>query len=277
MFDTHCHLNFKVFNKNLSEVIERAGKAGVNRFVIPGTDLENSKRAVEIAEKYEGVYAAVGIHPHHALNINPKSSITKFFGAKNLLSPLLKLIIHPEVVAIGEVGLDKHQYTKTKYQDYQIDPEFIERQKELLIEQIKLAKKYKKTIILHNREATEDILEILTNNQSLITNNQTVFHCCEPDDRLLEFAIKHKIFIGVDGDVTYREDKQSFVKKIPLDLLVLETDSPFLFPRLRQGYGGQVNEPKNLPIIAEFIANLRGKKVDVIQKKTEKNSKNLFF
>ena len=110
MFDTHCHLNFKAFKNSYDQVIKDAYKVGVKNIVIPGTDIETSQKAVEIAEKYNGVYATVGIHPHHA-NVG-----ADFMSAR--LLELEKLLIHPKVVAIGEVGIDKHQYSITKYQKY---------------------------------------------------------------------------------------------------------------------------------------------------------------
>jgi len=266
MFDTHCHLNFKAFENKVDEVIENARKTGVTRFLIPGTDVESSIKAVEIAQDHEDVWAAVGIHPHHIFQTQSLKLKTQ-----NILKDLEKLLVRPKVVAIGEVGLDKHVYEKTKYENYQVSPELIEGQKALLIEQLKLAFKYKKAIIFHNRESTSDMLELLTNNQYLLANSQCVFHCCEPDDRLLDFAIKNNIFIGVDGDVTYNKNKMEFVKKIPLDLLVLETDSPYLSPQKKFP-----NEPVNLPLIAEFIAKLRHVSVDLISKTSEDNSYRLF-
>jgi TatD DNase family protein len=267
MFDTHCHLNFKDFIKNVRDVVERAREASVDYFIIPGTDLDSSRRAIEIAEQYEGVYLAIGIHPHPAFDFN-----SKFFIKK-----LEELIVHPKVVAVGEIGLDKHIYKKTKYKDYQVDSEFVELQKELLVNQIKLAVKYKKTVILHNREAVEEILELLSNKADLGLSTNMVFHCCEPDDRLLKFAIKHCIFIGVDGDVTYDRNKQEFVKKIPLDLLVLETDSPYLLPEPLRTQKLFPNEPKNIKLIAEFIAKLKGETVETIADCSIKNAKKLFF
>ena len=106
--------------------------------------------------------------------------------------------------------------------------------------------------------------------------DKTVFHCCEPDERLFKFAQKYRIFIGVDGDVTYWEDKQQFVKKIPLELLVLETDSPYLLPEPLRAQKLYPNEPKNIPLIAESIAKLRGESVEKIAEQTTKNAKRLF-
>ena len=283
-FDTHCHLNFEAFNLRVEEVINQANKAGVGHIVIPGTDLKTSEKAIKIAEKNQGVYAAMGIHPHHIFEIYSKSSIPKFFDgkpqtAKNLISSLLKLLSHPKVVAIGEVGIDRHIYQKTKYPDYKIEEEFVKLQKVFLKEQIKLAIKYNKSLILHNREAREDTLGVLRSVWDRKLEGRAVFHCCEPDKTLLEFAQDHKMFIGVDGDITYYKEKQRFIKTVPLEMLVLETDSPFLMPEpLRQGFGGQAryNEPKNIPLIAEFIAKLKNISIEEIAKTTTENAKRLF-
>jgi TatD DNase family protein len=280
MFDTHCHLNFKVFDGRVEGVVKSAREIGVNHIVIPGTDVETSKKAVEIAEKFPGVYVAVGIHPHHVFEIYSQASPSKFFdtvgplhpkSAKNLMALLSKLISNPKVVAIGEIGIDRHHYQRTKHQDYKVDENFVELQKEFFVEQIKLAKEYKKALIIHNREAKKEVLDILTTYYELLPINPAVFHCCEPDFELLEFAKKHKIFIGVDGDVVYWKEKQEFVKKVPLEILVLETDSPYLSP-----FRKFPNEPKNISFIAKFIAKLKGIKKAEVQEKTTINAKTLF-
>ncbi|PIV09864.1 hypothetical protein COS31_01290 [Candidatus Roizmanbacteria bacterium CG02_land_8_20_14_3_00_36_15] len=308
-FDTHCHLNFKAFVGRIEEVIKRAKETGVDRFVVPGTDVETSKKAVKLAEKYPEVYAAVGIHPHHVFQMfkagpvgsfppvnarladrlpqdlrvagSPSSSTTR------LLNNIEELLTHRKVIAVGEVGLDKHNYQKTKYKNYQINDNFLDLQKTMFKEQIKLAIKYKKSLVIHNREAAGELLKIIGEPavaQALA--RRAVFHCCEAEDRLLELALAHHIYIGVDGDVTYSKSKQEFVKKIPLELLVLETDSPLLVPeplrsqekylRLCQDFGGQVNEPKNLVLIAEKIAELKKTSIKHLIKVTEDNSKELF-
>src|SRR3989338_8603763 len=232
-FDTHCHLNFQAFDGRVGEVINWAKQAGVNQIVIPGTDIPTSEKAIAIAEKYEGVYAAVGIPPHHVFEIfNGEKNLLPSLSFKKELKKIENLLSNPKVVAIGEVGIDRHIYQKTKYPDYKIEEEFVELQKIFLIEQIKLAIKYNKSLILHNREAKKDMLKILSNNELRITDYQSVFHCCEPDPELLKFAKEHKMFIGVDGDITYYKEKQEWIKTVPLEMLVLETDSPFLQLRL---------------------------------------------
>lgn len=265
LFDTHCHLNFQAFDNNLEDVIDRAKKAGVNQIVVPGTDVKTSKKAIGVAEKNQGVYAAVGIHPHHVFEIFEKARY------QNLVSSLSKLLSHPKVVAIGEVGIDRHIYQKTKYQDYKIEEEFIGLQKEFLKEQIKLAIKYDKSLILHNREAKQDMFEVLNKVWDKKLESRTVFHCCEPDNELLQFTIDHKMFIGVDGDITYKKEKQEFIKRVPIEMLVLETDSPFLSPDQKS-----INEPKNIVLIAEFIAKLRNISINRLIKVTTENARKLF-
>ncbi len=279
-FDTHCHLNFEAFDKNVDDVIKRANKVGVNHILIPGTDVPTSKKAVQIAEKYEGIYAAVGIHPHHIYQFLIGSRSSNQNEKKSFSSDLEKIegiLRNPKVVAIGEVGIDRHIYQKTKYPDYKIGEEFVKLQKEVLKKQIDLVVKYDKSLILHNREAKADMFEVLNKTWNIKLEGRSVFHCCEPDNELLEFAKAHKMFIGVDGDITYYKAKQEFIKTVPLDILVLETDSPFLNPEPnRSKEGGTKNEPGNIPLIAEFVAKLRGITIEEVAKQTTENARKLF-
>lgn len=283
-FDTHCHLNFEAFKGRVEKAIDDAKKAGVNQIVIPGTDVETSEKAIETAEKNQGIYTAVGIHPHHVFEIFSTARYQKFFNGKqktvknlvpslvqNELKKIENLLSNKKVMAIGEVGIDRHIYQKTKYPDYKIGEEFIKLQKIILKEQIKLAIKHDKSLILHNREAREDMFEVLREVWDKRLEGRTVFHCCEPDETLLEFAKDHKMFIGVDGDITYYKEKQQFIKTVPLDMLVLETDSPFLSPTKQFP-----NEPKNIPLIAEFVAKLKGISIDEVAKMTTENARKLF-
>ncbi len=254
------------------------------------------------------IYAAIGIHPHHVFELFKKSKIKnknynsivkndfshpEFISGsqneipkqvRNDIETIKKLIISPKVVAIGEIGIDRHSYQKTKHADYKVDEEFVDLQKEFFIEQVNLAKEYNKALIIHNREAKKEVLEVLNNTfyrhsgagRNLDPNLRrddirAVFHCCEPDEELLEFARLHKMFIGVDGDVVYWKQKQEFIKKVPLEMLVLETDSPYLSP-----FRKFPNEPKNIAFIAEFVAKLKGIEVKEVKEKTTINAKILF-
>jgi TatD DNase family protein len=263
LFDTHCHLNFKIFSGQKEAVINRALSAGVNYLLAPGSNLSTSQRAVDLSQKYQNIFAAVGIHPHHA-----QSNFS--------LTTLKSIIQEPKVHAVGEIGLDYHQYQKTKYQNYQVNSQFKKDQIALLIKQINLAKKYQKPIIFHNREAKQDLLPILKRNWDKNFAYQTVFHCCEPDEELLAFAKKQHIFIGVDGDVTYWRKKSRFIKSVPLKMLVLETDSPYLTPEPVKQKKPFPNEPKNLKTIAEFVAKIKNVTLKELTKQTTANAFRLF-
>lgn len=272
MFDTHCHLNFSRFKKNLDDVIQRAKDAGVMSMVIPGTDIESSKKAVEIAEKHDGVYAAVGIHPHHVFPVNNG----EYLNNSNYLSDISQLLSHPKVVAIGEIGLDYHVYKETKYESYNLSDEFKKLQKEIFEEQLKLACNSRKSIIIHNREAADDVLHSLQNFWLESMSGRTVFHCCEPNKKLLEFAKLHRVMIGVDGDVTYDRAKQDFIKEVPLELLVVETDSPFLLPEPLRSRKEFPNEPKNLSYIVGTVAVLKNLTTRAVENQTNINAQILF-
>ena len=273
MFDTHCHLNFKRFKKNTDEVIKASQQAGVRYFVVPGTDIKTSKKAVDIAKRYKDIYAAVGIHPHHVYRLRSK-------GQEDDIEPLIKrlegLLANPEVVAIGEVGVDTHIYAETVYKTYRVDNVFIKLQEEILRKQIKLAIQYNKSLILHNREAADNLISVLNKSWDRPLAFRTVFHCCEPDEKLLEFAKQNNIFIGVDGDITYNKEKQAFIKEVPLNLLVLETDSPFILPEPLRSQRAYPNTPANLGIIAKYVAEVKNKDINYIIKQTTKNGLRLF-
>ena len=193
-----------------------------------------------------------------------------------MLKDIETLLTHPKVVAVGEVGLDKHYYQETKYADYTISQEFIDLQKKLLTAQIQLAIQYKKSLILHNREAKKEFLAVITENWSESLAFKAVFHCGEADQDLLSFAKEHHIFIGVDGDVTYDVKKQEFVKTIPLKLLVLETDSPYLLPEPLRSKKMFPNEPKNIPLIAQCISEITNTSIKRLIEVTTENAKRLF-
>lgn len=272
MFDTHCHLNFKAFEGKVSHLIQAASQAGVSHIVVPGTDVNTSLKAFEIAHEFSHVYAAAGIHPHHVFEIyhSGRGDWT------DELRRIENLLQDEKVIAVGEVGIDRHEYGKTKYGEYRVDEAFVRLQKQVLTAQIELAIRHRKTLILHNREAKLDILEVLESVWKPQLAGHTVLHCCEPNDDLLKYARKKHIFIGVDGDVTFSPEKEEFVKNIPMELLVLETDSPYLLPEPLRKQKMYPNKPENIPVIASFIAEKRKLGVSVIEKQTHANSLHLF-
>ena len=271
MIDTHTHLQFKAFEGKVGEVIKSANRSGIEKILVVGTNVETSGKAVELAQKHEGVYASAGIHPHHIFALLHSGA-----DVKSHLKEIEKLIIHKKVVAVGETGIDKHVYLNTKYTDYEISEDFLILQKEFFREQIKLAVKYKKSLIIHNRDAVPELLEVLEANWDPFLEGRSVFHCCEPDQRILDFAIEKKVYIGIDGDITYDPDKQDFIKGAPLELLVLETDSPHFTPEPLKSEGIVLNEPKNLSLIADYIAILTKQPIGIVRKLSSKNSAVLF-
>lgn len=274
MFDTHCHLNFGAFDSNVDEVVANAIAAGVNQIMIPSTDVTTSDKAVDRASKFENVFGAVGIHPHHVFELKTQNS-----KLKEDISQIESLLRNKKVLAVGEVGMDRHYYKSTKYSDYEITNEFMVLQAEVFKMQVLLALKHDKSLILHNREAKKEFLSALQTVWDKKLEGRTVFHCCEPDEELLEFAKKHRLFIGVDGDVTYSKQKQEFIKRVPLEMLVLETDSPFLSPEPFRSQPRETrgpNVPANLRLIADFVANLKEVSTQQLSQTTTENAQKLF-
>lgn len=274
MFDTHAHLNFKRFQKNVDEIIKQSKNAGVQHILIPGTDIHSSQRAVDITEQHDDVYAAVGIHPHHASEAAEDAFSRELGSLENLIKHSAK------VKAIGEIGIDRHVYEQTKYEEYVVTEDFVQNQEKLFNAQLTLAKQYKLSIIVHNREAKDDLLRSLINLWDSYFEGRMVFHCCEPEEDLLNFAIEHDIFIGVDGDITYDTQdavkKREFIKKVPENLLVLETDSPFILPEPLRTEKKYPNTPINLPLIGEYVAKVRGVSSEDLFSITTENAMRLF-
>lgn len=256
IFDTHCHLTSSRYKKNLPQIIADAQEIGVSHILIPATDGESAKKAVEIAELYPHIYVGVGIHPHAIEELRTEERMQ---AELSILKPLLQ---NKKVLAVGEIGLDATL------------PE-LELQERLFKLQLELAIQHTKVVIVHSRGTSTQLLEILKNYMPQLSG-KIVFHCCEAKEELLTFAIKHSIFIGVDGDVTFDETKQNFVPKIPLELLVVETDAPYLLPEPLRAQKAYPNVPKNIVIIIEKIAALRNTSMELLLPHLFKNSLRLF-
>lgn len=259
MFDSHCHLNCDPLFDVHDEVISGARKAGVSHMLIPSTNWENASRALTIVENYQDIYMAIGIHPTENLDrIKLESIMTRSdeFVRGNF-----------KVKAIGEIGLDYyHTTTGMEVSGAAIQKEFFDLQ-------LRLAVKLSLPVIIHNRLATSDVIDILNSIGPANFAEHAVLHCCPPETALLDYAVKHSLFIGVDGDVTYDTEKQNFVKRIPNELLLLETDSPYLTPMPVRDAKRFPNTPANLVHIAECVSALKGSPVAEI---TTANAKRLF-
>ena len=233
IIDTHCHLNDETLFKDLDNVISRAKNAGVEKMVVVGWDEASSKLAIEIAERYDFIYAVIGFHPENVFDINDET-----------LYKVLNLYNNPKVVGIGEIGLDYH-WTK--------EPEKREIQKQFFIKQIEFANKVGLPISIHSREAFEDTLKILKEHKPL---HGGVMHCYSGSVQNINDIINLNLHIGLDGPVTFSNAKtpKEVATEVPLEKLVVETDCPYLSPHPLRG---TVNEPANISLIVDEIAKIR--------------------
>lgn len=272
LIDTHCHLNFEAFDQDLDAVLQRAKEYNVDKIIIPGAKLDSSEKAVEISSKYDNCYAAVGIHPHH---FSEYYDTAPYHSEKNkgliLVNKLNNLTNHNKVVAIGEIGLDYFQYEKTVYEKPEITPEIKKRQKELFQLQLNIAIKLQLPVILHCREAYKDILEIVEEHEL-----KGVFHCFGGTIKDLKKVLSLGFYVGFDGNITFKnaDNLRLLVKNTPLERILVETDSPYLTPVPNRG---QRNEPKNVKIVAEEIAKVKGINKDIVEKVAANNANTLFF
>ena len=256
LIDTHCHLDFEPLSENVSVVIARAKTMGVERIITVGTSEEASRKGIEIADKHEGIYATVGIHPEEIYNppVGGQFLNTNF---KNLIKSSKK------IVAIGECGLDYHgEYGQTEEERKQ--------QKIIFKEQIELAEEVSLPLIIHCREAWKDTLEILKN-----YNLTGVFHCFSGDEMILKKVLEWGFYVGFDGNITYKKatELRKIARFIPLERVLLETDSPFLTPEPMRG---EPNYPENVKIVAQWIADIKSLSLEEVERITTENSKKLF-
>jgi TatD DNase family protein len=248
MIDSHCHLNDPKLYVDLDGVLERARTAGVESFIVPGYDLVSSERAVSIAESNEGVYALVGIHPHDANIYNDQVE-----------KRLEELLDNDKVVGLGEIGLDYH---------YDNSPR--DKQREVFIRQLELAKKVGKPVVIHSRDAFLETFEIIREHGKGLSG---VFHCFSGSYESAMRVIRELgFYISLAGPVTFKNAKEPLevATRIPLEYLLIETDCPYLTPH---PFRGKQNEPAYLPYISKRIGEVRGAPVinDTIE-----NTKRLF-
>lgn len=234
IFDTHCHLNSPELYERLDEVLDAASKVGVDKYLVIGWNKESSFLAVELAHRYDNIYAAIGFHPTDIDGVSEEDYIST-----------MSLVKDPKVVAIGEIGLDYH-WVK--------DPKQREKQKEWFIKQIEFANEHKKPISIHNREAFEDCLKILKEHKPEYSG---VMHCYSGSVESLKEVIDFGLYIGLDGPLTFTNAKtpKEVCEAVPLDRLLVETDSPYLAPHPLRG---TINEPKNIALVIDEITRIKG-------------------
>jgi TatD DNase family protein len=248
--DTHCHLDLKQYEQDREKVIQRAIKNKINTIISIGTDLISSQKSIELAEKFAVIYASVGIHPNDCAQIDDKA-----------INQIKKLTAHNKVVAIGEIGLDY-------YRNYAP----VKKQQEIFKSQLKLARSLKLPVIIHNRDAHEDIYNILVDEKAAEIGG--VFHSFTGDQHFLESILAFNFYVSFTGSVTFKNSKsKELVQNVPLEKLLLETDSPFLTP---VPFRGKKNEPAYITYIAEKIAQIKKISIEELAEITTENAKNLF-
>lgn len=275
MIDVHCHLNFHAYEKNYDELIEGARGKGVTTIINTGTKLDSSKKAVELAQQYEDLYAIVGVHPHHAdkKDLDMEESAAKLSEGE-WIKKLEQLARMPKVVGIGEIGLDYYRYQSNGIVDATL-------QKEVFEAQLALAHRLNLPLQIHNRHAGEDILDILEHHQNLLKReNPGMFHCFAGTPDILKRALNLGFSIGFDGNSTYpglapgeTTELREIIQLTPLERILTETDSPFLTPL---PYRGTQNKPEYVILVGEFIAKIKGVSFEKVNQQTEENARKLF-
>ena len=256
LFDSHSHLNDEKFDEDREEQIKKICESGVSNFITAGYSVESSKKALEIAKKYDFIYTTAGVSP----NDIPQTEEELW----KQLAEIEKIVEKnkEKICAIGEIGLDYYWNTDNK-----------ELQKKAFIEQIKIANKYNLPIVIHTREAVMDTLQILKENEVTKTG---VFHCCPQNRELIKEGLKLGFYISFAGPITFKNSKnaEEMINLVPNDRILIETDSPYLAP---EPVRGTRNTPANVKYIAQKIADVKGLTLEEVEKITFENTKNILY
>jgi len=248
--DTHAHYNDEVYKDNLDEVLNIIKNADVDKIINVGYSVEASKECIELANKYDYIYSTIGIHPE-----NVDDDVDK-------LEELYDMNKNSKIVAVGEIGLD-YAYTKDNK----------EKQIDLFKKQIKLAEKLNLPIVIHSRDAALDTYNIIKENVHI--NTKLLFHCFAPTDDLVRLVLERKYFVAFGGNITYPRNIsfKKYIEMIPLDQMVMETDSPYLSP---VPFRGKINNSSNLNLVCKKLAEYKNIDEEELSKILYKNSIEFF-
>ncbi|MBS7527171.1 TatD family hydrolase [Fusibacter paucivorans] len=251
LFDSHAHVDSSQFDHDRALVIKRAGLNDITYIMNPGADLKSSYEAVKLAEQYDFIHAAVGIHPHDVVDMDDM-----------MLKMIANLAKKPVVKAIGEIGLDY-------YRD--LSPRDL--QQKWFIEQLALAKSMQLPVIIHDRDANDDVLRILKTQKQFETG--VLMHCYSGSRELARQYVELGAYLSIAGPVTYKNARKliEVAEYVPLDRLMIETDSPYLTP---EPYRGKRNEPMNVRYTCERIAQIKGISFEALAEITLNNAKTYF-
>lgn len=252
MIDIHAHIYDEKLIDKLEEVLENAKNAGVEKIVCVGSSIPTSKKALALAEKYENVYAVIGVHPDDAESFDESQEQFLRENAR-----------HPKVIAIGEIGLDFHY-----------NPHDKQKQKEVFVRQLELADEVNLPIQIHSRDATGMMIETLQENKHLLKNGG-IIHCYSGSVETLKQILDLGLSISMGGIVTFKNARETLevAEFVPLDRLVLETDCPYLTPHPHRG---EINEPKFIALSAQKIALIKGILTSEVDKITTQNAHRIF-
>lgn len=293
MIDVHCHLNFHSYQNDYDEVIKKAFEKGLTKIINTGTQISSSKEAVNLAEKYDDLYAIVGVHPHHADKLLQIEVANNLYGKDQTkqdeviikraksdpelptdwLFELEEMTKHPKVLAVGEIGMDFYAYASNGI----VNPTL---QEKVFIQQIKLAHEAGLPLQIHNRQAGGRIIEILKKHIDLLQPVPGMFHCFAGSFEVLKDALDLGFYIGFDGNVTYdgiakgeSTDLKEIARETPIERIVIETDSPYLTPIPHRG---ERNEPQYAILVGQFLAELKGISYPEIVEQTTQNVYTVF-
>ena len=250
LFDSHCHLDDEKFNEDREELIKQIKEAGITKLISAGYSLESSKKAIKLAKNYDFIYATAGISPNDIPQTNEEMW-------KMIEEIKEKVKQNNKVVAIGEIGLDYYWNEQNK-----------ELQKIAFIKQIQLANELELPIVIHTREAVQDTLDILKQNE---VKQKGIFHCCPLNRELVKEALKLGFYISLAGPITFKNSKNAdeIIGMIPNEKILIETDSPYLSP---EPLRGRRNDPRNVKYIAQKIAEVKNVSTEEIAKITYQNA-----
>lgn len=250
-FDSHAHVDDRKFDPDRKEVIKRAFQQGIKYIMLPGVDLMTCQESLEIAREYENIYASIGIHPHETKLMDDSTITTLKLMAKN-----------PKVKAIGEIGLDYyHNHSPRDVQEIRFR------------EQIRLAKELGLPIVIHDRDANERVMMVLKEEKAFVNGVQ--MHSYSGSAELARQYVKLGAHISISGPVTFKNArvKQEVVASVPLERLLIETDSPYLTP---EPFRGKRNEPSYVRFVAEKIAEIKCIPIEKVAEQTTKNALDFF-
>lgn len=253
-FDSHAHLDDDKFNDDREEIINKIHKEDIDKFISAGYSLDGSKKAIALSNKYEFIYSTCGISPNDIPQTEDELWI--------MLEKIEKLVKeNKKVVAIGEIGLDYYWNKDNK-----------ELQKQAFIKQIEMANRFELPIVIHTRDAVMDTLEILKQNN---VKCKGVFHCCPLNRELVKEGLKLGFYISFAGPVTFKNSKNAneIIEMVPLDRILIETDSPYLSP---EPLRGRRNDPRNVKYIAQKIAEVKDISLEEVAKVTYQNAEEIF-